>query len=94
MALGKTAKYYRDNPDALKRKYAYQKKYNARPKQRKKRAELVKLNRKMGTYGNGDKKDVSHKSNGKVSLRAQSKNRGDKDDTKGDKRARGTKKRR
>jgi hypothetical protein len=92
MALGRTAKYYRDHPEARKKKNAYQKKYNKRPEQIKKRAELVKLNRKMGTYGNGDKKDVSHKSNGKVSLRAQSKNRGDKDDTKGDKRARGTKK--
>ena len=46
----------------------------------------------MGTYGNGDKKDVSHKSNGKVTLRPQSKNRGDTNDTKGDKKARGKKK--
>ena len=46
----------------------------------------------MGTYGNGDKKDVSHKSNGKVTLRPQSKNRGDTNDTKGDKRSRGKKK--
>jgi|TARA_R110000772_G_scaffold219802_2_gene330355 hypothetical protein len=92
MALGRTAQYYKDNPEARKKKNAYQKKYNKRPSEIKRRSELVKLNRKMGTYGNGDKKDVSHKSNGKVTLRPQSKNRGDTNDTKGDKKARGKKK--
>ena len=92
MALGRTAQYYKDNPEARKKKNAYQKKYNQRPSEIKRRSELVKLNRKMGTYGNGDKKDVSHKSNGKVTLRPQSKNRGDTNDTKGDKKARGKKK--
>tara|TARA_R110002153_G_scaffold121396_1_gene266917 strand:+ start:3083 stop:3367 length:285 start_codon:yes stop_codon:yes gene_type:complete len=92
MALGRTAQYYKDNPEARKKKNAYQKKYNKRPSEIKRRSELVKLNRKMGTYGNGDKKDVSHKSNGKVTLRPQSKNRGDTNDTKGDKRSRGKKK--
>ena len=92
MALGRTAKYYRDNPEARKKKNEYQKKYNKRKSERQRRAELMKLNREMGTAGNGDKKDVSHKSNGRVSLRPQSKNRGDKNDTAGDKRARGKKK--
>lgn len=92
MALGRTAKYYRDNPEARKKKNEYQKKYNKRRSERKRRIELIRLNREMGTYGNGDKKDVSHKSNGRVSLRPQSKNRGDKNDTAGDKRARGKKK--
>lgn len=92
MALGRTARYYKENPEARKKKNEYQKKYNATKKERARRAELMKLNRKLGTAGNGDKKDVSHKSNGRVSLRPQSKNRGDKNDTPGDKRARGKKK--
>ena len=39
------------------------------------RAELNKENRKRGTYGNGDGKDVSHSKNGKTRLMIQSKNR-------------------
>jgi tRNA nucleotidyltransferase/poly(A) polymerase len=43
---------------------------------KKYRAELNKYNRQKGTYGNGDKKDASHK-NGKISgYEDQSKNRG------------------
>ena len=37
-----------------------QKKYNRKPAQRKRRAALNKENRRRGTYGNGDGKDVSH----------------------------------
>ena len=40
---------------------SYQKKLDATPKQRKKRAALNAENRRRGTYGNGDGKDVSHK---------------------------------
>jgi len=40
---------------------SYQKKYDASALQIKKRTELNKENRKRGTYGNGDGKDVSHK---------------------------------
>jgi hypothetical protein len=39
------------------------------------RAELNKENRKRGTYGNGDGKDVSHSKDGKTRLMIQSKNR-------------------
>ena len=57
----------------------------------KRRAELNKANRDKGTYGNGDKMDVTHK-NGKISGQAhQSKNRGSKSDSAGDVRARGGK---
>lgn len=38
--LGRTAKYYRDNPDAAKRKAATDKKINSRPEQILKRREL------------------------------------------------------
>ena len=54
---------------------SYQKKYDATSMQIKKRAALNKENRKRGTYGNGDGKDVSHKKNGKTFLEAASKNR-------------------
>ena len=54
---------------------SYQKKYDASSLQIKKRTELNQENRKRGTYGNGDGKDVSHKKNGKTFLEAASKNR-------------------
>ena len=38
-ALSRSAKYYRDNPGARKRKGKTDKKVNARPEQRKKRSE-------------------------------------------------------
>ena len=72
---GKSTKYYRKNRSALMVKRAYQKKYNAKPSEKKRRAELNKENRRRGTYGNGDKKDVSHKKGGGTVLEAQSKNR-------------------
>lgn len=40
-----------------------------------KRKELVKENRKRGTYGNGDGKDLSHTADGKLVQEAASKNR-------------------
>ena len=53
----------------------YQKKYDGTKLQIAKRAALNKENRKRGTYGNGDGKDVSHKKNGKTFLEKASKNR-------------------
>ena len=52
------------------------KKFQASPERIKYRAELVKYNRDKGTYGNGDKKDASHKGGKIVGFEAQSKNRG------------------
>lgn len=43
-----------------KKEYA---KYGSRPSVRKRRAANNRANRKMGTYGNGDGKDVSHRDN-------------------------------
>ena len=54
---------------------SYQKQFDARPLQIKKRSTLNKLNTKYGTTGNGDGKDVSHKKNGKTFLEKASKNR-------------------
>jgi len=54
---------------------SYQKKYDASSMQIKKRTQLNKENRKRGTYGNGDGKDVSHRKNGSTFLEKASKNR-------------------
>lgn len=51
-------------------------KYQSSDKMKKYRAQLNKYNRDKGTYGNGDKKDASHK-NGKIKgFEDESKNRG------------------
>ena len=57
-------------------KAEYDKKFNKKPYQRKKRAELNRYNRKKGTYGNRDKLDASHKGGKIVGFEPQSKNRG------------------
>ena len=89
MGLSRSAKYYRDNPEARAKKNAYQKKFNKKKSQSKNRVELNRLNRLFGTYGNGDKLDVSNRSGKKTRLEHQSKNRGSKKNTPGDRRARG-----
>ena len=89
--MKETAKYYKDNPKAKAKKDAYQKEYNKKPEQVKKRVELNKVNRDRGTYGNGDGLDMSHTKNGIVKKKA-SVNRGSNKDSSGDKRARGKKK--
>lgn len=71
----KSTNYYRANADALKIKREYQRDYNEKPSQKKKRVRLNAENRKRGTYGNGDKLDVSHKKGGGTKLEGQSKNR-------------------
>ena len=65
-------------PDSVR-----QRKYNSKPEQKKNRAARNKANRKAGTYGNGDGKDISHKKdfskggsrNGKTFKESPSKNR-------------------
>ncbi len=74
----KSTNYYKSHANALKIKQAYAKKYDKKPSQVKKRTELNAENRKRGTYGNGDKLDVSHKQGGGTKLEGQSKNRGRK----------------
>lgn len=87
----KSAKYYQDNPDAKKKKDAYNTEYHSTPSRKKYRAALQALNRDKGTHGNGDGLDAYHK-NGKIAgFKSQSKNRGSKTDSTGDKRARGGK---
>jgi len=57
-------------------KAEYDKRFNKKPGQRKKRAQLNKYNRDKGTYGNGDNKDASHIGGKIVGFESQSKNRG------------------
>ena len=71
----KSTNYYKSHAKALKIKQDYQREYNKLPSQKKKRAELNKETRDRGTYGNGDKLDVSHKQGGGTKLEGQSKNR-------------------
>jgi hypothetical protein len=54
---------------------SYQKAYDSSELQIRKRTTLNKENRKRGTYGNGDGKDVSHKKDGSTVLEKASKNR-------------------
>jgi hypothetical protein len=85
---GRTAKYYASNPEARKKRLEYQKEYNKQDREVKKRVELNAENRKRGTYGNGDGKDVAHTKTG-TKLQKASVNRGSKSAMPGDKRARG-----
>ena len=50
-------------------------KYNAKPGPKKRRALLNKINRRKGTYGNGDGLDNSHTCKGKTVKEKASKNR-------------------
>jgi hypothetical protein len=53
----------------VKKKRDYKKEYEKYGKTdaaKKYRAELNQYNRENGTYGNGDKKDAAHGSNGKI----------------------------
>jgi hypothetical protein len=74
---GKHPSYLKLNwsPSSIARKRAYDKQYASTDKQKKYRASLNKANRKAGTYGNGDGKDMSHKKNGGMSLESQKHNR-------------------
>jgi len=70
----RSAKYYRSNPEARRKKAATDKKVNARPEQREKRAELSKERRKRGVMGKGGK-DMSHTKDGRIVTEDASKNR-------------------
>ena len=90
----RTAKYYHTHPEARKKKAEYDKKFNEKKEQREKRVELVQHNSEHDKkYGKASRKgkDASHTKNGIV-YKKSSVNRGSKSDTAGDRRARGSKK--
>lgn len=61
MALSKSAKYYRKNRKAAKKKQAYDAELNKRPEQVKKRVEANRANRKAKKNGVNTKgKDYDH----------------------------------
>jgi hypothetical protein len=66
-AKGRTAKFYASNPEAYKKKLAYDKKRNEKPAQKKYRAELARERRARGVMGKGGK-DVSHTADGKFKM--------------------------
>jgi len=68
-----TADYYRKNPRARLKRLKQQKEYNK--KTVSERVELNRINRQKGTYGNGDGKDVSHRTDGSTVMEDKSKNR-------------------
>tara|TARA_B100000131_G_scaffold246652_1_gene239643 strand:- start:152 stop:406 length:255 start_codon:yes stop_codon:yes gene_type:complete len=58
--MASTADYYKKNPAARRRRLKQQRAYNKTPKGSAIRSNANKLNRKLGTYGNGDGKDAAH----------------------------------
>ena len=74
---GKTQKYYDSHPDANRKRIAKQKRYNKEGPGNEIARKATNLNRKLGTYGNGDGKDASHnmKGPGKHGTENASKNR-------------------
>lgn len=71
----KSAKYFQNNKEAREKKNEYNKKYHSSPERVKYRSELNSANRKAGTYGKKDGKDMSHTKSGKLVLEKQSSNR-------------------
>lgn len=57
---GSTSNYYKQNPEARAKRLKQQAKYNQTKEGLKIRTAANKLNRKLGTYGNGDGMDASH----------------------------------
>ena len=55
-----SSSYYNNNPTAKAKRNKQQARYNKTTKGLKIRTAANKLNRKLGTYGNGDGKDASH----------------------------------
>jgi len=75
MVNGSTSSYYKSNPNARRKRLTQQKKYNKTSKGLSIRTNANKLNKKLGTYGNGDGKDASHTGPNKGKLEKPSTNR-------------------
>jgi len=80
MALSRTARYYRNNPEAREKRLEYQKEYNKKKRNVKYRVGLNRFNRNNGTKGDG--LDACHRESksGKIMmvLCAMKKNRSNK----------------
>ena len=71
----RTSNYYKQNPEARKRRLKQQAEYNKTAEGMKIRTDANKLNRRLGTYGNGDGKDMSHTKSNTLVKEKQSSNR-------------------
>lgn len=71
----KSAKYFATHPEAREKKNQYNKEYHSSSDRIKYRSKLNQANKKAGTYGNGDGKDMSHTSKGGLVRESQSTNR-------------------
>ena len=58
--MASTSSYYKSNPKARATRLKQQKKYNKTKKGLALRVNANRLNRQLGTYGNGDGKDAAH----------------------------------
>ena len=75
--MASTSSYYKSNPEAKQKRLTQQKRYNKTKKGLALRVNANRLNRQLGTYGNGDGKDAAHYkgSTTKGRLQSPSKNR-------------------
>jgi hypothetical protein len=71
---GRSTAYYKAHPEAAAKKVKHQAKINARPEERRRRAELNRERRKRGIAGKGGP-DVSHTTSGGTTLENPSTNR-------------------
>ena len=69
---GSTASYYRSNPTARRKRLSQQKRYQKTNRGLRIRVNANRLNRKLGTYGNGDGKDAAHYKGSSTEGRTQS----------------------
>jgi len=70
----KTAQYYRDNPEARKKKDDYNTEFNKKKEQREKNTELRRERRERGVEGKGGD-DMSHTKDGRIVAEDPSTNR-------------------
>jgi hypothetical protein len=70
----KSAKYYAANPEAAKKKAAYQRKLNKKPSVKKASEERWNERRRRGIAGKGGK-DLSHTRDGRMVLESPKRNR-------------------
>ena len=73
--VGNTSNYYKKNPKAAAKRRKQQRAYNKTANGLMIRTQANKLNRKLGTYGNGDGMDASHTGKNTGKLEKPSKNR-------------------
>lgn len=91
--LSRSAKHYRDNRKSREKKKKVDASINKRKEQVKKRVESNKARRQAKASGkNVEGKDAAHTKNG-IRFKDSSANRGSKKDTAGDRRARGSSRR-